>query len=166
MFMKVLIWFLWLMVFAIIQGLVNLGFFPTVLLLWLFSYLASACCRDWEKQKILKDAEKAALTPFEYLKDKFPNDILAECEKRRGNKAELEKYLEEQRKDLNIKKVYQEFLLEEFLQAPKEEVPTVFAPSLAVISIGVSFKIESTNALCSACPLWSLSETLTLCSIV
>lgn len=89
----------------------GVGFF--FLLGWFFA--TRGICRSWEKNRIITDAKKSGVTPFDIIKEKVPAYVLAECETLRGKKEEVEKYLNEQQKDMNIKKIHREFLLQEYL---------------------------------------------------
>lgn len=115
--MKALIWILSLFVFTVLNTILGAatGFRAgSVLLYLIWFYSAQAMCNAWDKSRISKNAEKAGMRPFEYIKTQIPETVLERCEENRGDYDSLKRIVTAYTKEKLISRAYADILLEEY----------------------------------------------------
>ena len=117
--MKVLIWFIAILLNSVITTALNmgagitLGAIPT-LLLWLVTiYPAYKLCQKWDVYKLKNEALKHNCSPIDRLLPHTDPAIIKKLEENRGNQKAIENILK------SVKKQYRPFYFEHFI-APKE----------------------------------------------
>ena len=115
--MKVLIWFVVLLVPSVITTMlkkvgIGLGFLPTFLLYTVCFFVAKALCSRWEIYDIQRKASKAGMTPFEYVKSQTPQTIIKHLESEKGCPGELRSQINHYVESKSMKKVYADILFE------------------------------------------------------
>ena len=117
--MKVLIWFLALLLNSVITTALNmgagitLGAIPTMLLWMITIYPAYKLCQKWDVHIVVKKAKEKNCKPIDILLAKNSQEEKAALESCRGN----EKKLTQQIKNIGIKKQYRSFYVEYFMKA-------------------------------------------------
>lgn len=120
--MKVFIWISSCLVFSVLNVILGeiTGFrIGSVLFYIIWFYSARAMCKAWDKHRITKKAEKANISPFEYIKGEIPKEILVNCEENRGSYDRLKEELKDYAKEKQITRAYADILLDEYMNSPK-----------------------------------------------
>lgn len=126
--MKALIWILSFFVITFLNLLLGYaaGFRMGSILLCVVWYLtARALCNKWDRYKISKNADKSGVTPFEFIKEYLPVDMLNHCETIRGKEDELKSYLKQCSKERKITRAYGDIICQEYMSAIKTESPII-----------------------------------------
>ncbi len=146
--MKVLIYCLWFFCLVCIQVIfknigVLLGALPTALLYLLVWFCADKTWYAWKQHTVLKEAQKAGKTPFEFIANDVPESVIEYCNSVRGNVAEVKDYLKACVKNKSITDLESRILFEEFktprlLSAENHGKPILFCRECGTKLLGNS----------------------------
>lgn len=114
--MHILIWAGCLLVMAVIQVAINsqgilLGGIPTAALFFVTWWGALQLCELWDLHLLKKEAQKADMEPFEYVKNNVPSSVIDLCKTHQNNRKELKKQLKKCIKSETITSSQGNFLL-------------------------------------------------------
>lgn len=75
-----------------------------------------------ENDRVSKEAQEKGMTPFEYIKNEVPQEVLETCEEVRGYKNLLKTALDEYQKKGLISSAYAYIIWKEYMKEVEEEV--------------------------------------------